>query len=105
MKFTHRPDLDYVSIDFKNEIEAKSVFKDGIIVRLDKRGHVIGIDITDSARFFSGDMTLSLQEACTLLDISESTMRRRVREGKIPFSKPNGKDYVFRKEDILKLVS
>lgn len=105
MRFIHKPDIDYVSIDFKEEIEAKTFFKDGIIVRQDKRGNVIGIDITDSARFFSGDTTMSLQEACTFLGISESTMRRRIREGKIRFTKPNGKDFVFQKADILKSVS
>lgn len=105
MKFIHKPDLDYVSIDFKDEIEAKSYFQDGIIVRLDKKGNVIGIDITDSARFFSGDGTLTLPEACRLLGISESTMRRRIKAGEIPFSKPNGKDYVFRKVDLLRRSS
>lgn len=105
MKIIHRAEIDYVSIDFKDEIEAKSIYENGIIVRMDKKGSVIGIDITDSSRFFSGDATLTLQEAALLLGISESTMRRRIREGKIPYSKPNGKDYAFRKTDILRLVS
>ena len=104
MKIIHRPEVDYVSIDFKEEVEAKSVFEGGIIVRLDKKGQVIGIDITDSSRFFGGEATLTLQDACRLLGISESTLRRRLKAGDIPFSKPNGKDYVFRKEDILRLV-
>ena len=38
---------DYLSIDFTDGIEAKTVYEDGIIVRYDKKGHVIGIDITD----------------------------------------------------------
>ena len=105
MKITHKADIDYVSIDFRDEVEAKSVYENGIIIRLDKKGGVIGIDITDSSRFFSGESTLSLQEAARLLGVSESTMRRRIRDRKIPFSKPNGKDYVLRREDILKLVS
>ena len=105
MKIIHKADIDYVSIDFRDEIEAKSIYENGIIIRLDKKGGVIGIDITDSSRFFSGDATLSLQDAAQLLGISESTMRRRIRDKKIPFSKPNGKEYVYRREDILRLDS
>lgn len=37
MNIIHRPEIDYVSIDFKNEVEAKSFFKKGVIVRLDKK--------------------------------------------------------------------
>jgi excisionase family DNA binding protein len=105
MKIIHRPDVDYVSIDFKDEIEEKSVFQDGVILRMDKKGNVIGIDITDSANFFAGDAELSMKEACKLLGVSESTMRRRIKEGKVKYTKPNSKDYRFKKVDILKLVS
>ena len=102
MKIIHRPEVDYVSIDFKPGIEAKSYFENGVIVRLDALGNVIGLDITDSSQFFSGDDDLDLREACILLQISESTMRRKIREGKIKFRRPNGKDYRFRRKDLLK---
>lgn len=105
MKIIHKPELDYVTIDFTDEVEGKSVYQKGIIVRYNKKGNVIGIDITDSSKFFSGSDTLSLQEACELLGISESTMRRRIREGKIKYTKPNGKDFRFKKSDILAMVS
>lgn len=105
MKILHQPDIDYVSIDFKEGVEAKSYFENGVIVRLDKNNHVIGIDITDSGQFFSGDDEVSLQEACAILGVSESTLRRRVKEGKIKFRKPNNKDYRFKRKDILKLAS
>ena len=52
MKVVHKPDIDYVSIEFKDEVEAKTVFQDGLIVRFDKKGQVIGLDITDSSVFF-----------------------------------------------------
>ena len=104
MKITHDPQADYVSIDFKEDIEAKSIYNNGIIVRYDKKGHVIGIDITDSSKFFSGQATMSLQDAAEFLGVSESTVRRRIREGKIKFTKPNGKDYRFKKSDILGLA-
>jgi excisionase family DNA binding protein len=45
-----------------------------------------------------------MKEACTLLGISESTMRRRIKAGKIEFTKPNNKDYRFKKSHILGLV-
>ena len=53
MKIYHNSDVDYLSIDFKDEVESKSEYKDGIIVRYDNKGHVIGIDITDSMKLFS----------------------------------------------------
>lgn len=102
MKIVHRPDVDYVSIDFKEGIEAKSSYENGVIVRFDSKGNVIGLDITDSSRFFLGSDELDLKEACALLGVSESTLRRRIRDGKIKFRKPNGKDYRFRRKDILK---
>jgi len=104
MKILHRPEIDYVSIDFKDGIEAKSYIEEGVIVRLDKKGNILGIDITDSSQFFSGDEEITMQEACQLLGISESTMRRKIKEGKVKFTKPNGKDYRFRRKDILKVA-
>lgn len=104
MKILHRPEIDYVSIDFKDGIEARSYIENGVIVRLDKKGNVLGIDITDSSQFFAGDDEITMQEACQLLGISESTMRRRIKEGKVKFSKPNGKDYRFKKKDIIKVA-
>ncbi len=104
MKIYHRPDLDYISIDFKDEVEAKSYYENGVIVREDKKGHVIGIDITDSSKVFNHTDTISLQEACSLLQISESTMRRYIKLGKVKFKKPNGKDFRFKRSDILKMA-
>ena len=102
MKIIHRPEVDYVSIDFKEGVEAKSYFENGVIVRLDARGNVIGLDITDSSEFFSSNDEIDLKEACALMGISASTLRRRIRDGKIKFRKPNGKDYRFKRRDILK---
>ncbi len=102
MKIIHKPEIDYVSIDFKDGIESKSFFENGIIVRLDAKGNVLGLEITDSSTFFSGNDELNMQEACKLLGISESTMRRRIKEGKIRYTKPNKKDYRFKRKDILK---
>lgn len=105
MKIVHKPEIDFLSIDFKDALEARSYEKDGVIVREDKNGNVIGIDIVDSSKIFFRDHTLSLQDACKILNISESTMRRKIKEGEVKFSRPNGKDYRFKKTDILKLVS
>jgi excisionase family DNA binding protein len=105
MKIIHRPDIDYLSLEFKDAVESRSYFQDGVVVREDKKGNIIGIDILDSSKFFGSKDFVSLQEACQLLKISEATMRRRIKAGKIKGSKPNGKDYRFKKSDILKLVS
>ena len=51
MKVHHDAKIDYLSIDFTDDIEARSVYRDGIIVRYDKNGNVVGIDVTDSMRF------------------------------------------------------
>ncbi len=105
MKITHKPDLDYLSIDFKDQVEAKSYFENGVVVREDSKGNVIGIDITDSSQMLFNTQYLTLQEACKLLGISESTMRRKIREGKIKYDKPNNKDFRFKKKDILKFIA
>ena len=99
----HDPEIDYVSIDFREGVEAKSQFHSGVITRFDKKGNVLGIDITNSTEFFSGDDTINLQNACRLLHVSESTLRRKIKQGLIEFKKPNGKDYRFKKSDILKM--
>lgn len=104
MKIHHDKEIDYLSIDFSEKVEAESVYKDGIIVRYDKKGHVIGIDITDSMKLFASSDMMTLQEACAFLGISESTMRRRIRDGKVQFTK-EGKDYRFKKSDIIKLAA
>jgi len=104
MKVYHDASVDYLSIDFLDEVESKSVYKDGIIVRYNKNGHVIGVDITDSMKLFASSDLMTLQEVCAFLNISESTMRRYIKAGKVKFSK-EGKDYRFKKSDILKLAS
>lgn len=104
MKVYHDSEIDYLSIDFTDTVESKSVYKDGIIVRYDKRGHVIGVDITDSMKLFAGSDMMTLQEACAFLGISESTMRRKIRDGKVKFAK-RGKDYRFKKADIISIAA
>jgi excisionase family DNA binding protein len=104
MKIHHNSEIDYLSIDFSDEIEARSKYEGGIIVRYDKKGNVIGIDITDSMKLFSSSDLMTLQEACEFLGISESTMRRKIRANKIKFTK-EGKDYRFKKSEIIKLAA
>lgn len=101
MKIYHRPELDYLSIDFSEELEAKTSYKDGVIVRYNKKGNVIGIDITDSLHFFMSDDTVDMKQAVKILEISESTMRRLIKSNKIKAVKPNGKDYRFKKSDLI----
>ena len=104
MKIHHNSEIDYLSIDFRDELEAKSIYEDGIIVRYNKQGDVIGIDITDSMKLFSHSDLMTLQEACDFLEISESTMRRRIRANKIKFTK-SGKDYRFKKSEIIRVAA
>lgn len=101
MKVYHRPELDYLSIDFTDEAEAKSVYENGMIIRYNKKGHVIGVDITDSLNFFLTEDVVDLKEATKILKVSESTLRRMIKSKKIKFSRPNGKDYYFKKTDLI----
>jgi excisionase family DNA binding protein len=104
MKVHHDTAIDYLSIDFTGEIEARSVYEDGIIVRYDKKGHVIGVDITDSMRLLSSSDLMTLQEVCEFLGVSESTIRRKIRAKKIKFTKEQNK-YRFKKSDVISLVA
>ena len=103
MRVYHRPDIDYLSIDFVEGHEAKSVYENGIVIRYDKKGHVMGVDITNSAQFFLNQDDIDMKEACKILAVSESTMRRMIKAKKVAARKPNGKDYRFKKADIVKL--
>lgn len=103
MKIHHDTTLDYLMIDFAEEVEAKSVYEDGVIVRYDKAGHVIGIDITDSMRLFRRSDLMTLREVCEFLGVSESTVRRRIRANKIKHTK-EGNRYRFHKSDVINLV-
>ena len=105
MRIIHRPEIDYLSIEFKEGSESRSYLQEGVLVREDRHGNILGIDILDSSKVFGSKDTLTLQEACQILGISEATMRRRIKEGKIKGTKPNGKDYRFKRSDVLKLVS
>ncbi|MDZ7683859.1 MAG: helix-turn-helix domain-containing protein [Gammaproteobacteria bacterium] len=104
MKVHHDLENDYLSIDFADEVEAKSVYQDGIIVRYDNSGNVIGIDITDSMKLFSSSDLMTLQEVCEFLGVSESTIRRKIRSNKIRYTK-EGNQYRFRKADVLTFVA
>jgi excisionase family DNA binding protein len=104
MKIYHNLEIDYLSIDFSDEIEAKAEYQDGIIVRYNKKGGVIGIDITDSLKMFANSKLMTLQEACKFLGISESTMRRKIKSNEVKYIK-DGKDYRFKKSDLIKLAA
>ncbi len=104
MKVHYDTEIDYLSIDFSDEIEAKSEYKDGIIVRYNKKSNVIGLDITDSMKLFASSDLVTIQEACSFLGISESTMRCRIKDKKVKFSK-EGKDYRFKNSEIIQLAA
>ena len=82
---------------FIDRIDAKARFNVNL-------GNVIGLDITDSMKLFMSSDLMTLQEACAFLGISESTMRRKIRDGKVKYTK-DGKDYRFKKAEIIKLAA
>ena len=103
MKIHHNASIDYLSIDFRDQVEDRSIYEDGIIVRYDREGHVIGVDITDSMKLFAGADLMTLQEVCEFLGVSESALRRKVRSNKIKYIK-EGNRYKFRKSHIIGLM-
>ena len=104
MKVHHDVARDYVTIDFTDEVEAKAVYEDGIIVRYDKSGGVIGIDIVDSMKLFTSSDLWTLQDVCRYLNVSESTIRRRIKNKQISYTK-EGNRYRFKRADVVKLGS
>ena len=104
MNIHHDAGRDYLSIDFFDQVEARSVYTDGIIVRYDETGHVIGIDITDSMRLFGESDLMTLREVCEFLGVSESTVRRKIKAKKIRYTM-KGNRYRFRKSDVLNHVA
>lgn len=104
MKVHHDTSIDYLSIDFTDDVEAKSVYEDGIIIRYNKKGHVVGIDITDSMKLFASSDLMTLQQVCDFLGVSESTIRRKIRAKKIKFIK-EGNQYRFKKSDVISFVA
>ena len=104
MKVHHDVARDYVTIDFTDEVEAKAVYEDGIIVRYDKSGGVIGIDIVDSMKLFASSDLWTLQDVCRYLNVSESTIRRRMKNKQINYTK-EGNRYRFKRADVVKLGS
>ena len=101
MKVHHDPARDYLAIDFTDEVEARAVLEDGIIVRYDGSGGVTGIDIVDSTRLFASSDLMTLQDVRRYLNVSESTIRRRIRDKKIRYIK-EGNRYRFRRDDVVK---
>lgn len=104
MRVHHDTSIDYLSIDFTDDVETKSVYEDGIIIRYNKKGHVIGIDITDSMKLFASSDLMTLQQVCDFLGVSESTIRRKIRTKKIKFTK-KGNQYRFKKSDVISSVA
>ena len=102
MKINHDPEIDYLSIDFKEGIEARSYFENGMIVREDENGNVLGLDITDSSKLLFNETQVGIKEACQILNISESTIRRRIKNGDVKFTK-KGNRYRFKKSALAAL--
>lgn len=47
---------------------------------------------------------LTLKEAAEFLSVKDTTMYQIVKEKRIPFSKPGGKNIYFFKEDLMKYI-
>lgn len=89
----------YIKISSKPVTKTVSV-TDECAVDLDENDSVVGIELlsisslTDDFRIW-----LDLPGAAEYLDKSPVTVRRWIRDGRIPYFKP-GKEYLFQKEDL-----
>jgi len=105
MKKIYYKDADYMAILFKDEVESKSYVEDGVVIREDQNGNILGIDILNFSQMLASSPYLSLKEAASFLKISESTIRRYIKEGRLKASQPNGREYRINRSDLLKLVA
>ena len=76
MKIHQDTSIDHLSIDLRDEVEAKSVYEDGLIIRYDEMGGVIGVDITDSMQFLANSDLLAF--VCESLGESEASLREKI---------------------------
>ena len=97
--FDRKADSGYIRISRKNIAKTISV-SDYCNVDIDSQGGVVGIELLFISQYMdSFKLWLDLRSAAEYLDKSTITIRRWVKENKIPYYKP-GKEYVFLLEDL-----
>ena len=97
--FDRKADSGYIKISRK-KITRTIPVSDYCNVDIDSHGGVVGIELLFISQYMDDfKRWLDLSSAAEYLDKSTVTIRRWVKENKIPFYKP-GKEYQFLKEDL-----
>lgn len=99
VSFDRKADASYIKLSNKGIAKTATV-SDYCNVDLDEEGRVVGIELLFISQYMDDfKLWLDIGNAAEYLDKSAMTMRRWVREGRVPYYKP-GKDYMFVKEDL-----
>lgn len=97
--FDRKADLGYIKLSRKKTSKTISV-SDYCNVDIDAHGGVIGIELLFISQYMDDfKVWLDLNSAAEYLNKSAITIRRWVKEKKIPYYKP-GKEYLFLEEDL-----
>ncbi|MFC2160050.1 helix-turn-helix domain-containing protein [Acidobacteriota bacterium] len=102
--FDRKADAGYIKFS-KKKIEKTKHVSDYCQVDLDAEGGVIGIELLNISQYMDDfKIWLDLNNAAEYLNKSPITIRRWVKEKKIPYYKP-GKEYLFTKEDLDEFIN
>jgi excisionase family DNA binding protein len=97
--FDRKADSGYVRLSRKKIAKTISV-SDYCNVDIDTDGGVVGVELLFVSQYMDDfKVWLNLESAAEYLDKSPITIRRWVKEKKIPYYRP-GKEYLFLEEDL-----
>ena len=99
IEIDRKADAGYIKLSNK-KIEKTISVSEYCNVDIDSDGKVLGIELLFISKYMDDfKLWLDLANTAEYLNKSPVTIRRWVKEGKIPYYKP-GKEYLFVKEDI-----
>ena len=97
--FDRKADSGYIKLSRKKIVETISV-SDYCSIDIDSHGAVVGIELLIISQYMDDfKLWMDLNSAAEYLNKSPITIRRWVKENKIPYYKP-GKEYLFLEEDL-----
>jgi excisionase family DNA binding protein len=102
--FDRKADAGYIQLS-KKKIEKTKTVSDYCQVDVDSEGGVVGIELLHISQYMDDfKIWLDLNNAAEYLNKSPITIRRWVKDRKIPYYKP-GKEYLFTKKDLDEFIN